>query len=324
MLETTIHVLFIALISFIPIVLWGYLFAYIEDEPLGNTRFFAGIFGWIIAVIPVIYMDHIATMTGWNYLNSFWFIENISSLLSSLQLSFSLTLWILFVSAFSLLSIVLFHNWMSISKTYIKNVGITVWFVLFLSIVFYSIHFVFTLFPSINIHSNEIVGGVINSSIQFVIFYYLVVAIIEEAAKHFNFLPSSLEWIQTVQTGVLYAIFVALGFSFIENILYLYAQYSQNWFWNDFVSTYFFRGVFSVIVHVLCSSVIGYYFSKAFLLYKDKKLLFPYIRVLCIGLFWWVLLHSVFDISLTFGLSIVIVLYFLWGYFYITKLLYRV
>jgi hypothetical protein len=45
MFDSVLIFLAIALISIIPILLWGYLFAYIDDTPVGNTRFFAGIFG---------------------------------------------------------------------------------------------------------------------------------------------------------------------------------------------------------------------------------------------------------------------------------------
>ncbi|MDR2411122.1 MAG: PrsW family intramembrane metalloprotease, partial [Candidatus Peribacteria bacterium] len=65
------------------------------------------------------------------------------------------------------------------------------------------------------------------------------------------------------------------------------------------VKLYFFRSVFSTIVHILCSSVIAYYFSKALILYRDKDLSFSYLKIFCFGLVISVLLHLIFDVFLS-------------------------
>ncbi len=313
----------IAFISFIPVLLWGYLFAYIDDTPVWNTRFLAGVFGWMLAVIPVLYIWEIAELTGIKYLNSFLLLENISSIFSSMTFWFSLIIWVVFVALFSLLSVTVFHSWFRVSKVYVKNISIFIVFILTIAAIFYWITLFFQTFPWLDISTSSSIGWVVNSSVKFIIFYYIVVAIIEESAKHFNFLQSSLHVIRNYKTWVLYAIFVALWFSFIENILYLYAEYSNNGFGEGFLKTYFFRSIFSVIVHVLCSSLVWYYFSKAYLSYRNNSLVFPYIKVFLLWIFWWVLLHAIFDIWLTLWMSIIIILYFLWGYFYVTSLLYR-
>jgi len=313
----------IAFISFIPVLLWGYLFAYIDDTPVWNTRFLAGVFGWILAVIPVLYIDQIAKLTWLDYLNSFSLLSNISSIVSSASFGASLVLWVLCIALFSLLSVTVFHGWLSVSRVYLKNIFIFVLFIAGISFLFYLIHLLFQAFPVFDVQTNSTIGWVVNSSLKFIIFYYIVVWVIEESAKHFNFLQSSLAAINNYKVWVLYAIFVALGFSFTENMLYLYSEYSHSWFGKDFLKIYFFRSIFSVIVHVLASSLIGYYFSKAYLNHRKNKLIFPYIKVFLLWIFWWVILHSLFDIWLTLWFSLIIILYFLWGYFYVTSLLYR-
>jgi hypothetical protein len=244
-------------------------------------------------------------------------------LFSSFLFWSSLIIGIVFIALFSLLSVTVFHKWFIVSKIYIRNIAIFALLIMLLATIFYIVHVLFQSFPVLDIQTNDTIGGVVNSSLKFIIFYYIVVWIIEESAKHFNFLQSSLDVIDSYKTWVLYAIFIALGFSFVENMLYLYNEYSHNWFGEGFLKIYFFRSIFSVIVHVLASSIIGYYFSMAFLWYKKNKLIFPYIKVFLLWLFWWVMAHSLYDIGLSLWFGMTIVVYFLWGYFYVTHLLYR-
>jgi hypothetical protein len=64
------------------------------------------------------------------------------------------------------------------------------------------------------------------------------------------------------------------------------------------------------MVHVFCSSVIAYFFTKAYLLYKEQNKLFPYLKTFFIGLSIGIGLHFVFDFSITVGFNFVIILYF--------------
>ncbi len=323
MLESITTFLAIVGISFIPVVLWGYLFAYIDDKPMSNIRFLAGVFGWILAVTPILYVEQISAILGFEFLNTFWVLENISSFFSAFQIGASLFFLLLFIALFSLLNVAIFHSWIALSKTYFKNIWVSILFILTLILLFWIIQLVFVLFPWLNVTLESGVGGSLLPSLRFVIFYYIIVWFIEEVSKHFNFLPSSAIYIDHYKRWVLYAIFVALGFSFTENILYLYNHYTHSGMSEWFLKLYFFRSIFSIIVHVFASSVIAYYFSRCFLLYRQKNINFPYIKIFLWWLFCGVLLHSIFDIALTLWLSFVIVLYFIGGYFYITNLLYR-
>ncbi|MDR1945046.1 MAG: hypothetical protein LBQ59_02995 [Candidatus Peribacteria bacterium] len=53
------------------------------------------------------------------------------------------------------------------------------------------------------------------------------------------------------------------------------------------------------MVHILSSSVIAYYFSKALILYRDKDLSFSYLKIFCFGLVISILLHLIFDVFLS-------------------------
>ena len=126
-----------------------------------------------------------------------------------------------------------------------------------------------------------------------------------------------------IKDWVLYAIFIALGFSLIENMLYLYNYYIIYWLNSELLKIYFFRSAFSVIVHVLSSSVVAYYFSKALLLYRNKDLSLPYLKIFSFWLFISILLHLLFDVTITLGFSMVMFLYFIWGYLYVSSIFYR-
>ncbi|MDD3301972.1 MAG: PrsW family glutamic-type intramembrane protease [Candidatus Gracilibacteria bacterium] len=165
-------------------------------------------------------------------------------------------------------------------------------------------------------------GGVSVFGLNMIVFYYLFVALIEELSKHINFLGTSLGFVKTINKGVLYTFFVALGFVFLENILYIYNTYIAYGLSSDTITVYFSRSVFSLMLHIFCSGVIAYYFSKAYLEY-GKSFNLGYVKNLLIGIFFSVLLHSFFDISLEFGWTFVMILYFVFGYFYITSIFYK-
>ena len=260
----------LALISFFPILIWAYSFAYIDQNPLNKKRFLIGIFWGILSVFPILYMWNIINFLDSKYLNIFYFLSQIKGFISSLEFWFSLSLFIDFQ---------------------IQNSS-SFWWIIF-------------------------------DTFRLIIFYYLIVSFIEEASKHFNFLQSSIFSLENVKSWVENAIFVALWFSFVENILYLYNFYEKFWlnFW--LVKIYFFRSIFSVIVHVLCSSIVAFYFSNAYISYKEKWLIFPYFKIFFFGFFFAVLLHLIFDISIVFGINIVLFLYFIWWYLYVSSIFYK-
>jgi hypothetical protein len=109
----------------------------------------------------------------------------------------------------------------------------------------------------------------------------------------------------------------------IENILYLYNFYIQYWFNYELLKLHFFRSAFSVIVHILSSSVIAYYFSKALILYRTKDLSFPYLKIFSFGLFVSILLHLIFDVAISLGFSFIMFIYFIWGYLYVSNIFYK-
>ncbi|MDP2090078.1 MAG: PrsW family glutamic-type intramembrane protease [Candidatus Gracilibacteria bacterium] len=311
----------LVLISFFPIVLWAYIFSYIDNNPLNKKRFIVGIVGGVLSVVPILYLDKFLDIFDFKILNIFYYVSNIKGLFSSFEFGISLSLFLLFLVFFSLLIGGFFNKFGKVSKVYFKNILVFLIFILFLTL---GVYLFSVLFSSINLVISDPVyfGDIVFNSFKLIVFYYLLVAFIEETSKHFNFLQSSVLYIDTVKNGVLYSIFVALGFSLIENILYLHSYYSTYGLTGELAKIYFFRSIFSVIVHVLSSSVVAYYFSRALLLYREKDFSLSYLKIFFYGLFISIILHLFFDVALTLGFSIVIFLYFIGGYLYVSSIFY--
>ncbi len=322
MLETILSIIWISIMSLIPIVIWGYIFSYIDWVSLSRKRFIVWIIGGLLAVVPIFSMWKYLESSWFNFLNIFEKVSNISSLISVIQFSISLILFLFILVWFAFIAISWTNRSKKILKMYLKNIAIFSLFSIFIAL------FIF-IFSLIWVWTKEILNWptfweISFNTLKLVIFYYILIAFIEETSKHFNFLQSSVLQIKTVQQWVLYAIFVALWFVLIENILYLYQIYKTTWFWEEFFSIYFYRSIFSMMVHVLSSSLIWYYFSKSYLENKCSlgKLVNP-IKTIFLWIFLWVFFHFLFNLSLTLWYSFMIILYFVWGYLYISSIFYR-
>ncbi len=322
MLETIFIYILLALFSFFPIVIWAYIFSYIDDNPLNKKRFIVWIIGGWLSVIPILYMDNLLSLFDLKYLNSFYYISQVKWFFSSLEFWFSLSLFLFLIILFSFLLWSFIHKFKNILKIYFRNLLVFLFFILLLSLFVFFFNFLFS-WIDFSIKNHVVFQDVIFNSFKLIIFYYLIVAFIEESSKHFNFLQSSVLEINSVKTWVLYAIFVALGFSLIENILYLYNYYILYWVNSDLLSIYFYRSIFSVIVHVLSSSIVAYYFSRALILYRERDLSFSYFKIFSFWLLLSIFLHLVFDIALTLGFSFIMFLYFIWTYLYVSSMFYR-
>jgi len=314
-------ILIIIMISLFPIVIWAYVFSYIDNNPINKKRFLVWIIGWALSVFPILHMDKIIDYFKFDYLNIFYFIRNIWDISSTFQFIISLSIFLIFLVLTSFLLWSFIHKFKQILLIYLKNILVFLILIIWLWILVY----LFNKFFSFDFTINQPIWfwKIFFDSFKLIIFYYLLVGFIEEASKHFNFLQSSILYIDSIKTWVLYAIFVALGFALVENILYFYNIYTIKWLWSELVSTYFFRSIFSVMVHVLTSSVVGYYFSKALILYRNQELSFPYLKIFIFWLIISILLHLIFDVALTLWFSFVIILYFLWGYLYVSSIFYR-
>lgn len=311
----------LAMISFFPIVLWAYIFSYIDDNPLNKKRFFVWVLWWALSVVPILHMEKILDVINIQYFNTFYFASEIKDFFTSMQFWVSLALFLLVIVLFSFLLWNFFLRFKEILKIYIKNILVFLVFIAWISVIIFGFNYLLN-FINFEIEQGVNFWNIVFNSLKLIVFYYFIVAFIEEASKHFNFVQSSVLEINNVKNWVLYAIFVALGFALIENMLYLYNYYVQvglNW---ELLKLYFMRSTFAVIVHVLSSSIVAYYFSKALLKYKNKDLSFPYLKIFLFGLFISIMLHMIFDVALTLWFGMVMFIYFIGGYLYVSGIFY--
>ena len=322
-----LNIILIIFISFIPVVFWAYIFSNLNEEKLNKKRFLLGIFSGALSVVPILYMDKIIEFIKFQSLNFFEYASKIWDIFSSLSFSLSLSLFLFLLVIISFIAWIVFKKDLSIFWAYLRNFLIFLVFVFIIWIIFFFIESLSSNFSFLNssLSSKESLyfWDTLFNTFKLIIFYYVLVAFIEESSKHFNFIGASILDIKDINSWVMYAIFVALGFSFIENILYFHSLYLQHWISFELTKTYFFRSIFSIIVHVFCSSVIAFFFTKAYLAYKKQNKLFPYLKTFFWGLSIWILLHFIFDFSLTIGFSFIIILYFVVWYLYVSSIFYR-
>ena len=106
--------------------------------------------------------------------------------------------------------------------------------------------------------------------------------------------------------GIVYAVSVGLGFAGIENLLYLFGYYSENW-----VSVAFLRSLMAVPGHYAFAVIMGYYYSVYH--FVDRS---PQVATCIIGI--PILAHGVYDallltsqVDMALGSSCVIIVIFL-------------
>lgn len=106
--------------------------------------------------------------------------------------------------------------------------------------------------------------------------------------------------------GIVYAVSVGLGFAGIENLLYLFGYYSENW-----VSVAFVRSLMAVPGHYAFAVIMGYYYSVYH--FVDRS---PQVAACIIGI--PILAHGVYDallltsqVDMALGSSCVIIVIFL-------------
>lgn len=96
------------------------------------------------------------------------------------------------------------------------------------------------------------------------IWFFVVVGMLEEFIKHLVLRFSDEEKINSVDDALSYAIIVALGFAFVENILYFHNFVLTTNSSLQQVSLFFLlRSTISVMAHVCFSAILGYFYGVA-------------------------------------------------------------
>lgn len=199
--------------------------------------------------------------------------------------------------------------------------------------------------PSFNLAA--LIENTIKTQSTMYIATFMLFGAMEEIIKHYvvNTVDRKTLLISTIGDSIKYSLAAALGFSFIENIYYLYE------FWprisvGQLAGMYIFRSIFTTCAHLLFSGIFGYYYgvgkfsidiskqegftgqtSKIAQIIKKIfriPLSHAYHQHMVVkGLVIAIAMHTFYNYLLQINLVVPIVIFVILGYFYLRYLLNR-
>ena len=151
------------------------------------------------------------------------------------------------------------------------------------------------------------------------LYYFVGVALVEEGLKWIvlRFFALRKGNLNCVFDGLIYAVFISLGFAALENVLYV-----TNYGWTNALT----RAVLSVPGHMFFSVMMGYYFSRFVILKEANNVMnnlkneglvpenakkFPDKNCEILSLVIPVLIHGTYNFTLSIGSTVVTVLFLL-------------
>jgi RsiW-degrading membrane proteinase PrsW (M82 family) len=126
----------------------------------------------------------------------------------------------------------------------------------------FALQYFLNLFPQFDIaHFFE--ARIEDQNLNFIILF-ICVGIVEEIVKqaYLRIIDSKYLLIKTINDSIRYSLVAALGFSFAENIFYIFTIYT-NLGIQQLIIAYIFRSIFTTTAHLLFSGFFGYYYGIA-------------------------------------------------------------
>jgi RsiW-degrading membrane proteinase PrsW (M82 family) len=96
-----------------------------------------------------------------------------------------------------------------------------------------------------------------------VLFTFMIVGIIEEVSKIFAVTIVDRKLFKSIDDAIEFSIIAALGFAFIENIIYFQNIVIMRGI-DDLFFPFIFRSLFSTFAHVMFSGIFGYFYGVAY------------------------------------------------------------
>src|SRR3989339_895941 len=174
-----------------------------------------------------------------------------------------------------------------------------------------------------------------------VIFTFMFVGVVEEYMKHFIVKFTDKNNLKNIDDVMELSIIAALGFAFVENILYFLLIWQKQGVQNLIIA-FIFRSIFSTFAHILFSGIYGYFYGIARFaspIYKENliknrsrftTLMHKIIHLkgetifkeekIVEGLMFSMLLHALFNIVLELDFTILVVPFLIIGYIYLSYL----
>ncbi len=306
-----LSLLVIIAVTFLPVFLWGYIFSYLHNDNFDRERFFIGIISGGFSVGTLVLFPKIlgieeSTLTKL----SIEFLTNERNILFLLLLLVSNTLISITTTWF-----LLWRKGRSLDvRAVISYVGMQFWLILIAFFVLFSIAQIF--------HTSGITPNNIAflSSIFLGILSYSFASSLEESGKHISFLGSTRILLrQKLSEIILITLFIALGFVWIENILYLINTLSkQSLGWV--VEVWILRSLFSLVIHIFAASVCTYFwFHASFHALGSLRYSLWFLS----GFFLASILHALYNYAVAQNAILILFWFFALAYFLLTKWLYQ-
>ena len=325
-----------AIITFIPVLGWIYFFQSqnYEKKKYVIITFIAG----MLSVVPIKLYEKYWDVSVWNleHLNLFKHIDYITQ-------SSTVSLVISFV---------------------IVSMIVAVFMFLFSALIMFILE-VFSRDNSIRCYLNK-TKKILESPFQFVtigafiglcaaalslyfperVWFFVVVGMLEEFAKYLMLRFANEEKIGSIADAISFSILIALGFAFVENVMYISKFWSTSGQgFGTFTVFFILRSTISTIAHVCFSAIIGYFygiahFSDQIYLEESRENKHPILRTmhkifhikgaplfheekLLEGLLIAMIVHAIFNSLLEFQLVAFVIPFIIGTFLYILNLLHR-
>ncbi len=241
--------------SALPIACWILFFQ--KQNPEKNRFVFWTFLAGMFAVLPIKAYEKIwdVSVLYFEHINMFEYISNIINWPSFPRIfSFIIVSALVAVSMFLVIALIMFlvevfctkGNTTRRFKKKFLNIAESPFIFITVGAVFgISAYFLSEFFPS-------------------KVWFFVVVGMLEEFVKYLMLRFADEDRITSVSDAISFAIIIALGFAFIENIIYLARFWeSANGDMASFSAFYLLRSSVSVIAHVCFSAILGYFYGIA-------------------------------------------------------------
>ena len=177
-----------------------------------------------------------------------------------------------------------------------------------------------------------------------IVLAFAFVGILEEYMKNTAVRLTDRKNLACIDDAIEFCIIAALGFAFVENMMYFFYIWTYQGFESMFLS-FIFRSIFSTFAHILFSGIYGYFygiahFAKPILQEQIRENRHPLLNALhrvvhlksetlfheekmMEGLLLALTLHAFFNIALEVGWTFIIIPYLVFGYMFLSYLFAR-
>lgn len=297
--------LFSLIILLFPILFWMYIFTSFEHLWVSRLQFIIGMWAWVIATLPLIFED---LFVIWGLVEEIFFsFSFIGTSFLGWVLFMKLALFFAFIFGIFFLINYIF------SQENIYKFKPSLWgFWLLLFLFSFIIFAIYKLGENVALSESIHSGSFVFSWLWAIVWYYLIISLLEEGMKYFSSLNISWERkTLSFEKMLVCSAVIALGFSFFENILYAYSYMKHNWVDGGLLHIVFFRSLFTISLHVLSSMILAAWFYMIIMLSgKYNKTRIMFLSFASLG----IISHALFDVAITFGYIGVVFLYIFFLY----------